>query len=194
MSSVRLPYEFSAPVRTARLVVRAMTDEDVDDIHAYQSRSDVCRYLPFEPRSRDEVAQKVATYSAALVLRGDGDSWRLAVERVSDPGRVIGDVYFAVSDAANATGEIGWALHPSHTGSGYMTEAADAVLNIAFHELRLHRAIARLDPRNHESAALCRRLGMRQEAHFLEDGWFKGGWGDTAIYAILDREWGARAA
>jgi RimJ/RimL family protein N-acetyltransferase len=61
MSSVRLPYEFSAPVHTARLVLRAMTDADVDDIHAYQSRPDVCRYLPFEPRSRDEVAENVAT-------------------------------------------------------------------------------------------------------------------------------------
>jgi aminoglycoside 6'-N-acetyltransferase len=33
---------------------------------------------------------------------------------------------------------------------------------------------------------------MRQEAHFVEDEWFKGEWGDTAVYAILDREWRAR--
>jgi RimJ/RimL family protein N-acetyltransferase len=194
MSSVRLPYEFSAPVRTARLVLRAMTDADVDDIHAYQSRPDVCRYLPFGPRSRVEVAEKVATYSAALLLSGDGDSWRLAVERVRDPGRVIGDVFFAITDAANATCEIGWTLHPSHTGSGYMTEAAHAVLTIAFNELRLHRATARIDPRNHESAALCRRLGMRHEALFLEDLWLENVWGDTAIYAILEREWAAGAS
>jgi len=30
---------------------------------------------------------------------------------------------------------------------------------------------------------------MREEAYFVEDVWFKGAWGDTAIYAILDREW-----
>mgnify|MGYP003293019980 CR=1 FL=1 len=39
--------------------------------------------------------------------------------------------------------------------------------------------------------ALCRRLGMREEAYLVEDLWFKGAWGDTAIYAILDREWPA---
>jgi RimJ/RimL family protein N-acetyltransferase len=192
MSSVRLPYEFPAPVRTARLVLRAMTDEDVDDIHAYQSRPDVCRYLPFEPRSRDEVAEKIVKYSTALVLSGDGDFWQLAIERASDPGQVIGDVYFTIKDAANATCEIGWTLHPGHTGSGYMTEAAHAVLNIAFDQLRLHRACARLDPRNQQSAALCKRLGMREEALFLEDVRLKGRWGDTAIYAILDREWATR--
>jgi RimJ/RimL family protein N-acetyltransferase len=194
MSSVRLPYEFPAPLHTPRLVLRTMTDDDVDDIHAYQSRPDVCRYLPFEPRSRDEVAEKIAKYSTALVLSGDGDFWQLAIERASEPGHVIGDVYFTIGDAANATCEIGWTLHPAHTGSGYMTEAAHAVLNIAFNELRLRRATARLDARNQESAALCKRLGMREEALFREDLWFKGGWSDTAIYAILDRESAARAS
>jgi RimJ/RimL family protein N-acetyltransferase len=192
MTSLRLPYELVAPLRTARLVLRTMTDEDIDDLHAYQSRPDVCRYLPFEPRTRDEVAEKVAKYSAAVTLSGDGDFWQLAIERASDPGRVIGDVYFTIKDAANAGGEIGWTLHPDHTGVGYMTEAARAVLQLAFNDLGLHRARAELDPRNDASAAVCRRLGMREEGHFVEDEWFKGAWGDTAIYAILDREWDAR--
>ncbi len=192
MPSVRLPFAFPAPVRTTRLVLRPMTNEDVDDIHAYQSRPDVCRYLPFEPRTRDAVSEKVAKHSTALVLSGDGDYWQLAIERLSDPGHVIGDVYFTIKDAANATCEIGWTLHPDHGGSGYMTEAARAVLDIAFNDLGLHRASAVLDARNHASAALCTRLGMREEAHFLEDLWFRGAWADTAIYAILDREWTAR--
>ena len=29
---------------------------DVDAIHAYASREDVCRYIPWTPRTRDEVA------------------------------------------------------------------------------------------------------------------------------------------
>jgi RimJ/RimL family protein N-acetyltransferase len=148
--------------------------------------------MTFEPRTRDEVAAKVAQYSRALSLKGDGDYWQLAVERASEPGRVIGDVYFTIKSVANAAGEIGWTLHPDVRGQGYMTEAAGAILEIAFATLRLHRVSAELDPRNHASVALCERLGMRREAYFVEDLWFKGGWGDTAIYAILDREWTAR--
>jgi len=48
---------------------------------------------------------------------------------------------------------------------------------------------AELDPRNDASIALCRRLGMREEAHFVEDMWFKGEWADTGVYAILASEW-----
>lgn len=171
-----------------------MRDGDIDDIHAYQSRADVCRYLPFDPRTREEVAEKVAKCSEAVVLGGDGDFWQLAIERADSPGHVIGDVFFAIKDVANATCEIGWTLHPDHTGMGYMTEAANAVLRIAFDDLGMHRAIANLDPRNHASAALCTRLGMREEALFVEDVWSKEVWEDTAIYAILDREWATRAS
>ena len=194
MPKVRLPYELAGPVCTSRLVLRTMTVDDVDDIHSYQSREDVCRYLQFEPRTRDEVAEKVAKYSTALALSGDGDYWQLAIERASDPGRVIGDVYFTIKSAADAAGEIGWTLHPDHTGAGYMTEAASAVLGIAFDDLGLHRVRAVLDARNDASIALCKRLGMREEAYFVEDLWFKGEWADTAIYAILDRERAARDA
>ncbi|HEX6021444.1 MAG TPA: GNAT family protein [Solirubrobacter sp.] len=166
-----LPYEF-APLRTERLLLRLMTVADVDAIHAYQSREDVCRYLPFEPRSRDEVAAKVAQYAGATTLAADGDYWQLAVER--------------------GGGVIGWTLHPDHQGQGYMSEAARAVLRIAFEEIGLHRVMAELDPRNNASIALCKRLGMREEAYFVEDLWFKGEWGDTGIYAILEREWAQR--
>jgi RimJ/RimL family protein N-acetyltransferase len=188
MPELRLPHSFATPLRTARLVLRTMTAADVDDIHAYQSREDVCRYLPFAPRTRAEVAEKIAQFSQAIALAGDGDYWQLAVER---DGRVIGDVYFKLHSVADAAGEIGWTLHPDCIGRGYMAEAAGAVLDIVFDEIGLHRVMAQLDPRNDRSAALCRRLGMREEARFVEDTWFKGVWGDTAIYAILDREWAA---
>jgi RimJ/RimL family protein N-acetyltransferase len=169
-----------------------MTAADVDDVHAYQSRADVCRYLPFEPRTRRQVAEKVDQFAKAVVLRGDGDYWQLAIERTAHPGRVIGDVYFTIRSAADAAGEIGWTLHPEFTGRGYITEAAGAVLDVAFGAIRLHRVRAVLDPRNRASAAVCRRLGMREEAHFAEDLWFKGAWGDTGVFAILDREWAGR--
>jgi hypothetical protein len=34
-----------------------------------------------------------------------------------------------------------------------------------------------------------RRLGMRQEAHFRESELFKGSWGDELVSAVLATEW-----
>jgi RimJ/RimL family protein N-acetyltransferase len=184
--AVKLPYTFPSPLVTERLSLRFLTPADVDDVHAYQSREDVCRYLPYTVRDRETVTEKVAQFAQARTLSAEHDFWQLALDR---DGRVIGDLYFTIASVAHQTGEIGWSMHPDHHGRGYMTEAAGAVLQIAFAELGLHRVYAQLDPRNHASVALCKRLGMREEAHFVEDLWFKGEWGDTGIYAMLEREW-----
>ncbi len=189
-----VPYVFTGPLRTERLTLRLMTEADVDDIYAYQSREDVCRYLLFEPRTRDEVAEKVAKHSVATTLEKDGDYLQLAVElpaTADAPPRVIGDSYFTISSLENSRAEIGWMLHPDLAGHGYAAEAARAVLDIAFRAIRLHRVYAELDPRNDASIALCTRLGMREEAFFVKDLWFKGAWADTGMYAILREEWEA---
>jgi RimJ/RimL family protein N-acetyltransferase len=187
-----LPFVFDAPLDTGRLTLRLMTAADVDDIHAYQSREDVCRYLLFDPRPREDVAERVAKHALASTLEKDGDYWQLAIElpaTADAPPRVIGDLYFTLSSLENSKGEIGWTLHPDFHGRGYASEAANAVLALAFGRIRLHRVVAELDPRNEASVALCRRLGMREEAFFRHDLWFKGEWADTGMYAILRDEW-----
>ncbi|MDA0182402.1 GNAT family N-acetyltransferase [Solirubrobacter phytolaccae] len=186
---MQLPFSFPSPLRTERLVLRFMTVSDIDDVHAYQSREDVCRYMTYEPRDRPTVAEKVTQYADAHVLAGDGDYWQIAATL---DGRVIGDVYFTIKSVEQQTAEIGWSLHPDFQGRGYMSEAAGAMLALAFDQVGLRRIIAVLDPRNDGSTALCRRLGLREEAHFVEDEWFKGEWADTGIYAILAREWASR--
>ena len=187
-----LPYVFGEPIRTERLTLRLMTAADLDDVYAYQSREDVCRYLLFEPRTREQVADRIATFGRATTLAADRDYLQLALELPATDdsvARVIGDSYFSLSDVENSRGVIGWTLHPDFAGRGYAAEAARAVLGIAFDTIGLHRVFAELDPRNDASVALCLRLGMRPEAHFVKDLWFKGEWADTGTYAILRDEW-----
>nr|WP_227411821.1 MULTISPECIES: GNAT family protein [unclassified Cryobacterium] len=170
--------------------LRLMTEADIDIVHSYQSREDVCRYLLFDPRDRDTVAAKVAEHIRHTRLESDGDYLQLAVER-KDDGQMIGDLYITVKSVENDTAELGWTFHPDHHGQGYATESAKALLALAFDTVEFHRVIAELDPRNDASVNLCLRLGMRREAHFVEDLWFKGEWADTGSYAMLAREYRA---
>jgi RimJ/RimL family protein N-acetyltransferase len=179
-----------APIRTERAVLRTMTLDDVDAVHAYQSDPEVCRYMLYEPRTRDEVAEKIGQWQHHGRLAEDGDDLELAID--VDGLGVVGHAYFKLVSVADLTAEIGWALHRDHQGRGYAGEAARALLGYAFDTLGLHRVKAELDPRNEASVALCLRLGMRHEAHFVEDMWFKGAWGGTGVYAILEREWTLR--
>ena len=63
------------------------------------------------------------------------------------------------------------------------------MLRIAFAECGMHRVIGRTEARNIGSASVLSKLGMRQEAHFVENEWVKGGWQTELVYAILEREW-----
>ena len=176
------------PIETERLLIRLADPSDVDGLHDMLSRPDVCRYLLHPPLSVDEVVERVARTGGRAVLNADGDVIRLAITR-RDSGRMVGELVLIVASAANACLEIGWVLHPDHQGHGFAAEGARALLGYAMRRLGAHRVVAQLHPENADSAALCTRLGMRQEAHHRSDIWVKGAWEDTAIFAILHHEW-----
>ncbi len=55
--------------------------------------------------------------------------------------------------------ELGWFLHDGHEGNGYATEAARALRDWAFGAAGLPTLVSYMDPGNHGSAAVARRLG-----------------------------------
>ena len=186
------PHEFSEPILTERMTLRLLAAADLDDVHAWQGDAETCRYMLHEPRDRDVLVEKIAEWAIASKFTEVGDYAQLAMELPAsndDRARVIGSVYFHLTSVDDATAEIGWAITPAYRGHGYAVEAARAVLDVGFGPIGLHRVYAELDPRNDASVALCLRLGMRHEAHFVENMMFKGGWADTGMYGILDREW-----
>jgi RimJ/RimL family protein N-acetyltransferase len=176
------------PVRTERLLLRPLTAADTDALLAYRSRPDVCRYVPFEPMDRRVIAERLATLWAGTGLTAAGQALTLGVE-VAGTGELAGDVVLFWHSLEHLSGEIGYVLDPAHAGRGYATEAARALLGLAFDGLGLHRVVARLDERNGASAAVARRLGMRQEARLVDNELFKGEWSTELVFAMLADEW-----
>jgi RimJ/RimL family protein N-acetyltransferase len=77
---------------------------------------------------------------------------------------------------ASRAKENGFSLAPAQQGKGYGTEALRALLGYVFGTLGLHHVTAVTDARNPPAAALLERVGMRREAHFHENVFFKGAW------------------
>ena len=179
------------PLRTPRLLLRAVRPGDESDLLAYRGRADVSRYLTTDPLTEGAATAFVAERCSATRLEKDGDRVFLVVQLAE---RVIGDVSLAMGRSQDRQGEIGWVSDPGYAGHGYATEAAEELVRVAFDVFELHRVWAQLDPRNVASARLCVRLGMRQEAHLREESWFKGEWGDLAIYGLLRDEWPSHEA
>jgi RimJ/RimL family protein N-acetyltransferase len=182
------PFELGGPIETSRLRLRPFEAGDLDALFAYQSRDDVTQHLYWGSRSRDEVQEALERKIAATAIRTEGDFLALAAELAST-GEIVGDVVLGLVSEEHRTGELGYIVHPDHHGHGYATEAARAVLRVAFEGLRLHRVTGRLDARNVASARVLEKLGMRREALQVENELVKGEWQSELVYAILDREW-----
>nr|WP_086662880.1 GNAT family N-acetyltransferase [Lentzea kentuckyensis] len=178
------------PLKTERLVLRPFEPGDLDDLHAYRSDPEVCRYLYSEPGPIEETQQRLDKSLTMDELTEEGQ-WLVMAVTLED--RVIGDVVLKWVSEKDRQGELGYVFNPAYQGKGYAREAAEAMLRIGFEEMKLHRIAAVCDPRNEPSWRLMERLGMRREAHFRESEMFKGEWGDCFIYAMLEEEYGRAA-
>ncbi|GLW09982.1 N-acetyltransferase [Microtetraspora sp. NBRC 13810] len=176
------------PLQTDRLVLRAFTAADLGPLHAYHSLPEVTRYLYVDVTDLDQTRKSLEQKIASTALLDEGQSLRLAVE-LRESGELVGDVVLFWHSREHRQGEIGFVFDPAHHGRGYATEAARVLLELGFDGLGLHRITGRLDGRNTASAGVLERLGMRREAHLVENEFVKGEWTDEMIYAVLRREW-----
>ncbi len=187
---MELPCVPALPLSTPRLVLRAFTPDDADELLVFHGNPESVRYVPYPARDRDAVVQVLERKVNSTALRADGDLLELAAELATD-GSVIGDLLVVVQSVEHGTVEIGYIFSPAHAGVGYATEAVRALVDLAVDLLGARRVVARVDVRNVQSRALLSRLGFRQEALLVENEVFKGELTSEADYAVLDREWRA---
>lgn len=180
------------PIRTERLLLRAVAPGDYAGVAAYRRRTDVHRYLNGSPWTD---LTGPADFEDMLSCTGLHTPARSLAVVVMVGGDLVGHVGLRLTHPRHdAVASIGWVFTPRVAGLGYATEAAGALIDAAF-AAGLHRIEAHVDPRNAPSARLCERLGMTREAHFRRDWWNKGEWADSLVFGLLAEEWpAARAA
>ena len=175
-------------IESERLYMRPFKDEDAESMLEYHSDPDICRYIPWNVRNREEVEKSISENKGAHFLDKEGDYLTLALCRKSDD-RLIGQMNAMYRSLEHRKGEFGYVINPKFGGQGYASEAASALVSALFESGLFHRVIANIDVCNTSSWKLVERIGMRREAHYIQDYWFKGEWTDSYIYASLKEEW-----
>jgi ribosomal-protein-alanine N-acetyltransferase len=113
---------------------------------------------------------------------------RLVCRRGDD--RILG--FFNISQITRGSLQsayLGYAVGERYAGQGYMGEAIELVLGVAFVELSLHRLEANIQPSNEASLALARAAGFQREGfspRYLKIG---GRWRDHERWALLADDW-----
>jgi ribosomal-protein-alanine N-acetyltransferase len=175
------------PVRTPRLLLREFREADFDDVHAYATDPEVSRFMAWGPNTPDQTRDFMER-KAAEQAEWPRDAVNLAMEHLVE-GRVIGSIRLQVADREHRTADLGYSLHRRYWRQGYGSEAAAALVNLAFVTLGMHRLCATCDVRNAGSYGIMEKLGMTREGCLRRNVLVKGAWRDTYLYAILAEEW-----
>lgn len=173
---------------TDRLTLRLMTLNDAEAIYSYRSLPEVNTYT-YTPvwASLDTAIAHVEKHVPMIANPKSGFSNWMIVRNDTDD--VVGDVFLNRDTEMKGATEIGYMFHPDHAGQGFATEAVRAVLRIGFEDWGEHRIYARVDEENVGSVRVCEKLGMRQEARFIENDKRGNVWSNELIFAMLNREW-----
>jgi [ribosomal protein S5]-alanine N-acetyltransferase len=179
--------EILQPVlRTPRLVLRPFTFDDASAVHILAGAAEVADttlHIP-HPYPAEAAEQWIVTHEIAWE---DG----------------MGATY-AVTDAATDTlaGAVTLVIAPQHSRAdlgywfgvpfwnrGYCTEAARAVVDLAFRTLGLYRVQAHHLTRNPASGRVMQKLGMKLEGINRDVIRKNDRFEDLAMYGILAAEW-----
>lgn len=140
---------------TARLLLRPLTEGDVDALVPIYTDPDVTRYYRSPIPDRDAVEQAVGRRLSLALAPGMG-SWVL--ER-DDQAVGLGHLWLS-RELPGALPEAGWMLGRAHWGQGLATEAATAIIDHGLHRLGLPAVWALVHHDNKPSLAVARRLGL----------------------------------
>lgn len=165
-------------LETARLRLRPLVPADLDRLTEIWTDPEVSRLLLTRPRSRAEVAERLAAMIEHAPLFG---MWALEL-RTS--GALIGRCGFYPYAGEGRRGdapepELAYLLAREHWGAGLATEAARAALAALFRRHQHARAVALVRREHAASQRVLGKLGMRRDRAVVIGGV------DVLLYATL---------
>ena len=168
-----------------------MTADDVDLLWRLDSDPAVMQYVNGgSPTPRDEIADWVVPRSQAQFAAHGTGLWTASLRR---SGEFVGWVHLRrPRHTVAAELELSYRLARAHWGRGFATEAASALIAVAFLSTDTRRIFAGTHLDHAASQAVMRRLGMRLAPSSLSLDGLSGDEVDGVVeYEILREQWSA---
>ncbi|MER5347179.1 GNAT family protein [Streptomyces mirabilis] len=157
---------------------------DVDDaelIHVWRSDPVAAHEIGIWPRSLSAVRERIERDRD----EHDRDDFLVLLP----DGTPIGHIALTDQDMVDGTAEIMLLLDPDHRGRGHGTDAVDALVDLAFGELPMHRVQAVTHTTNTGALGVLARAGFVQEGVRRSACLHRGRRYDVAVLALLRDEW-----
>lgn len=163
--------------RTARLVLSLVEETDAESYHPLMADGRLTRHLAWAPHA--DVHQTTAVLRSLVAARkaDRGVHWAVRTQDGELAGLVsLIDLRYRHLTWRLDRGELAYWIRPECQGRGFATEASEAVVEMGFTLVRLHKLLVAHAVGNPASGAVARRLGFSlvgtyQDAFKKDDTW-----------------------
>ncbi|MTH14599.1 GNAT family N-acetyltransferase [Flavobacterium sp. LC2016-01] len=171
-------------IETERLLLRRMTNDDVNEVFELRSNPETMKYIPRPLAKNNEDALAHIDVINKNIDNNIGINWAITLK---DNPRLLGIIGYYRLQPENYRAEIGYMLLPEFHGKGIIPEAVNRLITYGFKDLKLHSIEAVIDPENFASEKVLQKCGFVKEAHFKESEFYEGRFLDKVIYSLLEK-------
>ncbi|MEO0509407.1 MAG: GNAT family N-acetyltransferase [Verrucomicrobiota bacterium] len=172
-------------IKTKRLVLRAFRIEDSDRVQELAGAPEVAKTTLLVPHPYlDGMAEQwISTHSKQFYHQ---EGITLAIE-TREGSQLIGAVGLDFNPS-HKRGTLGYWIGTPFWGRGFCTEAANAVIEYGFKELKCRRIEANHMKENLASGKVMQKCGMKHEGSFADHIFKDGRFHTTEFYGITNSE------
>lgn len=160
------------PIDTLRLRLIPTTVEHAPSLFPIWGNPELLGHYLKDVCSTVEECSRVVERMLSGQANGSGYRWSISLRQ---GGRIIGSLGYHDWDREERRAELSYEVVPERWGHGFATEAAAAVLDFGFSQMRLTTVVGRVARPNAPSIRVLERLGFRCVGEGLRD------WGTRRI-------------
>ena len=167
-------------LQTERLILSQLEEKDIPfivELLQHRIFSDLTSNIPYPYVEND--ARSWVKMSKEAFENNTGYTFAIR----NKEGQIIGAI--GLHDRDDDKAELGYWIGIPYWNKGYITEAAKAIIDFGFNELKLNKIFATHFPHNPASGRIMEKAGMEQEAVLIKRSEKDGEYFDLVRYCIL---------
>ncbi len=169
-------------LESKRLLIREMTNNDLDVIYDFNSCAESLKYVAREPFTNKKTAQDKLSFFLKTTKNKSSFWW---VFTLKETGKDIG--YGGLFNFCTSTNkaEVGYGIIKKYWNKGYMSEALHEIIHFGIHTAKLHKIAAVILDGNIPSIKLLEKNGFKKEGHLKDHSYARGKYFDEIIYGLI---------
>lgn len=174
------------PLESERLLFRKTTKDDIDEFFFIQLNPNLRRYLGMTKVGNNLIKNR-KFFDESVYDNKDFYRWTIVKK---EDNKILGCIYLNIHDKKARTAGIDYWIREDEWGCGYVTEAAQRILEFAFYTLNLNRIESCGAKDNPGTWKVMEHIGLKYEGERQSGAfYYYGGLTDLVMYGITRNEY-----